>query len=135
MAAISVTEELASVKLQLGAVNVEIEEAKQQLKADNLSEIDKLYWRDQKNKLLDKESKLLDKEMFLMKQQQQQQPDGKHSTHSPSLVSPARLLSLFPIFHILTLLFIFPLFPCDSRTRSTDAVSVEAAGLAVERSV
>jgi hypothetical protein len=87
MAAMSVAEELASVKRQIIDVNDEIEAVKVQLTADNLSDIkenklldkekqlreEKNKLLDKENKLLDKENKLLDKEMFLMKQQQQQQ--------------------------------------------------------------
>jgi hypothetical protein len=80
MAAMSVAEQLASVKLQLDAVNTKIDKVEMKLEADNLSDDDKKYWRDEKKQLReekkqlrDKENKLLDEKMFWMKQQQQQQ--------------------------------------------------------------
>jgi flagellar biosynthesis GTPase FlhF len=115
MAAMSVAEELASVKREIYDVNEEIKEVKVKLEADNLSDDDKQYWREKENqlrekenKLRDKENKLRDKEMFLMKQkqqqqqqQQQQQPDGKCTpSHSSALWCVS--LFLFTLFMLLT---------------------------------
>jgi hypothetical protein len=106
MAAISVAEELASVKHQLDAVNTKIDKVEMRLEADNLSDDDKKYWRDEMKQLRNEKNKLLDEKMFWMKQQQQQQqqqqqPDGKCTpSHSSALWCVS--LFLFTLFMLLT---------------------------------
>jgi hypothetical protein len=91
MAAMGVDEELASVQREISGVNDKIVEAEEQLKAKQLSDDDKTYWRVEKTQLRAKETQLRDKELVLLKQRRQ--PEGKHLLPLALSLSLSLLLS------------------------------------------